>query len=673
MSLFASLNFIMGGIAIILHLQYKSKIDTYWVPLPIFIVLTSITIFTSEAIRTYEDLKFEQLVQLEANNLSRRTDLYCTSVFDSFDRVTEQWKNSKERTSAYFEIEAKSHVENFEELQCMAWVNTKGVVEWEYPHNVHDQLECIALLKDPVYAEAIKESIATHQPHISRLSKVVNNQLEFIYIAPLFTGHNLDGFFIYCISKDILFEKIFTPEEINQYHITVSEKDNTVYNNLTDKDNLFSKWTKICNTSIKNLLWRISISPNKILLHNKNSYLPQMAIIMGMATSLIICYTIFLFLQSKKSQIVLKNSEERLNLAVTGTSDGLWDWDHESNQLYCSPRFKEMLGYEEYEWRNEIEVFYNHLHPDDLERVKRALQDHAENHIPYNIEYQLRKKDNSYLWIHARGQAIWNEANLPIRMSGFITDISERKKVEKLKDEFISNVSHELRTPLTSIRGSLGLILSGTCGKIAEEVKSLIDIASQNCERLILIINDILDIQKMESGQITFDLKELDLKTFLEKSIQLNQGYGEKYNVKFILKDPIEEGELHADEDRLMQVLANLLSNAAKFSPSGERVEITTTLRKPSFIRIGITDFGSGIPKEFQPFVFNKFAQADSSTSRQKGGTGLGLNISKTIIEHLGGSITFQTSSKGTTFCVDLPFLPKKRSEKNKTSTLNLS
>jgi signal transduction histidine kinase len=246
-------------------------------------------------------------------------------------------------------------------------------------------------------------------------------------------------------------------------------------------------------------------------------------------------------------------------------------------------------------------------------------------------------------------------------MTGFITDITDRKKIEELKDEFISNVSHELRTPLTSLRGSLGLILSGVCGNVSEEVHNLIDIANQNCERLILLINDILDIQKIESGKIIFDFKDIHLRVFLEKALKLNKAYGEKFKVEFTLIEPIEDGYLYADEDRLMQVLTNLLSNAAKFSPQDQIVEVYTEARQPTWIRIAVKDHGSGIPTTFQSSVFAKFAQADTSNTKENGGSGLGLNISKSIVEQLGGQISFQTSSHGTIFYVDLPFRSEER------------
>lgn len=236
-----------------------------------------------------------------------------------------------------------------------------------------------------------------------------------------------------------------------------------------------------------------------------------------------------------------------------------------------------------------------------------------------------------------------------------VRDISARKKVERLKNEFVSMVSHELRTPLTSIRGSLGLIIGGIAGELPIEAQELVNIAHKNTERLILLINDILDIEKIESGKMSFALRPVKLMPLVEQAIVANQAYAEQFNVTLKLTATLPDVEVNVDSQRLIQVLTNLLSNAAKFSPPGETVAVSVTARNQR-IRISVKDRGSGIPQAFRDRIFQKFAQADSSDTRQKGGTGLGLSIAKAIIERLDGQIGFETElNVGTTFYCDLP------------------
>ncbi len=239
--------------------------------------------------------------------------------------------------------------------------------------------------------------------------------------------------------------------------------------------------------------------------------------------------------------------------------------------------------------------------------------------------------------------------------TGAIRDITERKQIEKVKQEFVSTVSHELRTPLTSIKGSLGLIKSGVLNESPDKLSSMLDIAYNNCERLVRLINDILDIDKIASGKMRFQMTPLDLGQILDQAYEANKGYGEPRGVTFLLHSTLKTAMVKGDPDRLMQVLANLLSNAVKFSPDGGKVELSLSAHDSGF-RVAVRDHGPGISEAFRDRIFDKFAQADSSDARRKGGTGLGLNISKIIIEHHGGTIGFTTEvGKGATFYFDLP------------------
>ena len=236
-----------------------------------------------------------------------------------------------------------------------------------------------------------------------------------------------------------------------------------------------------------------------------------------------------------------------------------------------------------------------------------------------------------------------------------VRDITERREVDRMKNEFISTVSHELRTPLTSIRGSLGLILGGAIGELPEKLKSMIDIAHKNSERLTNLINDILDIEKIESGRMDFTFRPVQIMRLVEQSVEANRSYGSQFDVDFLVEEGVEEALVNADPERMMQVMGNLLSNAAKFSPQGASVSIRV-VRHTGALRVAVTDAGPGIPKEFRSRVFQRFAQADSSSTRKKGGTGLGLNISKAIVERHEGRIGFETiEGGGTTFFFDLP------------------
>ena len=238
---------------------------------------------------------------------------------------------------------------------------------------------------------------------------------------------------------------------------------------------------------------------------------------------------------------------------------------------------------------------------------------------------------------------------------GVVRDISERKEVDRMKSEFVSTVSHELRTPLTSIRGSLGLIKGGAVGEFPEKAAAMLNLAHKNTERLINLVNDILDMEKIELGRIEFQFNRVDMNELAERAIDANQGFAMEYGVDFEITGTAPETQVWGDKDRLAQVMANLLSNAAKFSPNGTKVWISIT-RCDGTVRVSVTDQGPGIQEEFRGKIFDKFTQADQSDTRKEGGTGLGLNVSRAIIDKHGGTLDYDSEAgAGATFYFDLP------------------
>jgi signal transduction histidine kinase len=234
-------------------------------------------------------------------------------------------------------------------------------------------------------------------------------------------------------------------------------------------------------------------------------------------------------------------------------------------------------------------------------------------------------------------------------------DVTEKKAVERLKDEFVSTVSHELRTPLTSIKGSLGLLAAGAAGAMSEKALRLIDIARANVERLTRLVNDLLDMDKIATGKMEFKKEQIDLADFVGQCVEQNRPYAERVGIALIARPSAEPLMIWADPTRLGQVAANLISNAVKYSPAGSQVVVSTE-RHGRHGRFSVIDCGPGIPEQFRHRIFSRFAQADTADARAKQGTGLGLAISRDIVERQGGTIGFVTGpDTGTTFHVDIP------------------
>ena len=298
--------------------------------------------------------------------------------------------------------------------------------------------------------------------------------------------------------------------------------------------------------------------------------------------------------------------------------------------------------------------------PGDPDKQVAARVAMARQFMPHRME---RVRPDGHI-IEIRGE--------PMSIGGFVTTytdvtdvrrkeadlrerLTERDRAERLKAEFVSTVSHELRTPLTSIVGALELLDAGIVGVLPPKAKDMVRIAHGNSQRLGRLVNDILDIEKMESGRMPFDIKPHRLQPLIERAIGEVAPFAAGFKVRLELDCTAADATGKVDPDRFMQVVTNLLSNAAKFSPHDAVVKVGLA-RTDHGLQVSVADCGPGIPEDFRARMFQKFAQADGSDSRRLAGTGLGLAIVKNIVERLGGTVSFETEiGRGTIFHVDLP------------------
>jgi PAS domain S-box-containing protein len=357
---------------------------------------------------------------------------------------------------------------------------------------------------------------------------------------------------------------------------------------------------------------------------------------------------------SKFAEAQLRKVNERLKLATQAARIGVWEWDLASEVLIWDHRMHELHA-TPITVNPTYEMWRSSVHPADVERVERMISATLAGEADFDCEFRLLLADGSERTMKSASVVAWDAEGNPLRVTGVNWDVTETKRLERMKSEFVSVVSHELRTPLTSIRGSLGLIAGNAMGELPERARQLVDIAYRNTDRLTALINDILDIEKIESGGLAFEQERLELRTLIEHAVENNQSYAAARHVRLHLEPSTMEANVIGDAGRILQVMANLLSNAMKFSPSGAQVDIRLAPAGES-VRVSVQDHGAGLEENFRSRVFQKFSQADSSDTRAKGGTGLGLAISKAIIERLGGRIGYDSiPGAGATFYFELP------------------
>lgn len=343
---------------------------------------------------------------------------------------------------------------------------------------------------------------------------------------------------------------------------------------------------------------------------------------------------------------------ERFKNVLDNTLDMILMFDPATFKVsYFNRGVVERLGYSS----EELQQMAVHALESEMDgrSYRERLQPLLMGRTPWlRLETSFRRKNGEYLPVEQFLQYI--EDDYQKRVVSIARDMTERRRIEKMKNEFISTVSHELRTPLTSIHAALSLLSAGAAGVLSGQVKRMINIASNNSERLVLLVNDILDMEKIESGHMRFDKHRLELEPLLRRAMEANEEFTAKYAVRMRLHaEPVPL--VLADFDRVLQVMANLLSNAAKFSPPGGEIDIALSAAD-SAVRVTVTDHGEGIPEEFRSRIFQKFSQADNSDARKKSGTGLGLSICLAIVERMGGRIDFESRpGEGSSFWFTLP------------------
>lgn len=346
-------------------------------------------------------------------------------------------------------------------------------------------------------------------------------------------------------------------------------------------------------------------------------------------------------------------SEERFRALAANSHDIIALTDMQGIWRYMSPAVTTVFG-----WKAEELVGKNgmsYVHIEDAALYVRGTELLMQGKQVLAGSFRMRHRDGHYVWVETISRALLDAKG---RQTGWVSntrDISARKRVEQMKNEFISTVSHELRTPLTAMIGAVGLAASGKFGSVNDGLQRLLVMAKTNGDRLATLVNDILDFEKVSSGKMQFDLQTHAIEPLIEQALSAIRPYAAQHQVTVVRAGTPDDASIRVDAGRFQQIMANLLSNAAKFSNRGGEVAISTS-RRNGRCRISVIDRGCGIPAEFKATLFERFAQADASDGRRRGGTGLGMAIAKHFTEQMHGSISFESEvNVGTTFHVEFP------------------
>ncbi len=383
----------------------------------------------------------------------------------------------------------------------------------------------------------------------------------------------------------------------------------------------------------------------------------------------------------QKVEDILRDREERYELAISGTNDGIWDWNIITNNIYYSPTWMRILGYEDQPLPHLFSTWADNVHPDELEIALSDINNHLEGKIDvYQNNHRIKHSNGNYIWIAAKGKCIRDKQGKPYRLVGIITDITDKKVAEEQlksakeeaeianqsKSQFLATMSHEIRTPMNAVIGMTGLLLDT---QLTSQQREFVEIVRNSGDAMLTLINDILDFSKIESGKLEMEEQTFNLRSCIEESLDLvaPKASEKKLELAYIMDSESYE-LISGDVGRLRQILVNLLSNAIKFTKSGEVVlSVTSKLKDqldpaPYQIIFTVKDTGIGIPEDRMNRLFKPFSQVDASTTRQYGGTGLGLAISQRLVEMMGGKISVTSKiGEGSSFSFNIftPYVSK--------------
>lgn len=388
----------------------------------------------------------------------------------------------------------------------------------------------------------------------------------------------------------------------------------------------------------------------------------------------------------KRADHALRESEAKFRSLSESSPVGIFLTDAQGQCTYTNPRYQAILGCSLEDTLGE--GWTQFIHPDDREQVVHQWAEAVVQSQDYLFnEIRLLLNDHSVRYVRVRSAPVLANAGYVISYIGTVEDITEQRAVEQMKRDFISIVSHELRTPLTAIRGSLGLVAGGVYDRNPEKRQKMLQIAATQTDRLVRLVNDILDLSRLESGQIKLTMQSCEAGTLMLQAVETMRAHAEQHDITLVVQ-PLEV-QLWASPDSIIQTLTNLLSNAIKFSPPGTTVTLNAEIEKAddtsgpyngsdsdtftamisptstssfsTYVRFSIQDQGRGIPPDQLETVFGQFQQVDASDAREKGGTGLGLAICRGIVQQHGGRIWVESRlGQGSTFYFTLPVAERK-------------
>jgi PAS domain S-box-containing protein len=651
------------------HIEQMVGERRFAVPLLVFLVIGAGSFALYSQLRSQELTFVLRQVEDEASRVGSLLRWQANDRMASLGRMAARWEETGGTELALWRPDAAAYVAQLPGLRTLEWIDPTYHVRWVEPLAGSENTIGRDLRLDPDRAAMLQAAAERQRPTLSPPLTLPPGYHAFIAYLPLRKQGAFDGFIAGAFSIEDFFHGAMRTELSRNYSISILYDHRVYFADSVDPANLPADWVTETSMRIHDQAWTLRIAPTVAFVNSQKSPLPALVLGAGLLVAALSALSVRNILISRLKSAHLSKSLA-LNAGIISSSAHLViAIDDEYRIVIFNKAAEQALGYRgtDIVGRRAIPIL---LDPGELMERARTLSIELQEEVavgpgiftrlPLRDGFETRewtfvRFDGSRFPVNVTITPLRDEHGAVTGFLGVIEDITVRKEVEKLKSEFTAVVSHELRTPLTSIRGSLGLILGALSTGLPLKVRELLEIAQSNCDRLVLLVDDILDIEKFSAGQMRFELKTVPLARLVRQAVDENEGYARKFQVRIELAPVDEACPVSVDPDRFIQVMSNLLSNAAKYSPPGGTVRVQAGVHGDG-VRVSVRDDGPGIPEGFRERIFEKFSQADASTTREKGGTGLGLHIAKRFVEHMHGQIGFESEAgRGSTFWIDLP------------------
>lgn len=579
----------------------------------------------------------------EAGSFRRAIVTNVEDRIQDLGRMASRWTAQDGLSENSWRADAGQYVNDQKDLKAVEWVDSSFHVRWVEPVLGNEMAVGLNVVKDPATRVALSVAADSHRVTLSHPFDLVQGYKAVLSYSPVRANGAFDGFIVGVFGIDELISAAVGLSASEDFVVRLSSNDEEFF--VSKKDSLPNDEKLVHRETIELLdkTWTIEVFPSSAMVASADSFLPPVIIAVSVFLAFLIAQLIFTTLMSRQKTSLVQEKENLLSTFVHHTPAAVAMFDDKLRYIAASDRWYSDYGLEN---RDVIGKSHYEVFPEILEhhpRWKKLHQRALDGEIIKADEEKFQRDDGSLEWIryelHPWSKGSGEKGGLIM----FTENITERKQMDTIKDEFISTVNHELRTPLTSIQAALGLLRVKIGNDLDDKAKRLLFLSYENCKRLTHLVNDILDMEKITAGKQSFQIEQVEMNGLVDAIVEQNVSYADKYDVVFDTRKSDEPIYMLVDPHRFNQALTNVLSNAAKFSHKGGNVKVSVESEDEETFTISVQDWGIGIPVAFQSKVYEKFTQADGSSTRAAGGSGLGLSITKTIIEALGGEVQMQS------------------------------